>query len=181
MERADLNSLLDAVAFAARAHRHQLRKDKETPYFSHPVRVCLILQQVFGITDRQVLTAALLHDTIEDTTTDYDDIIERFGPDVATWVAALTKDKRLPDAEREQVYAAELAKAGWQVHVCKLADIYDNLMDSKKLPAEKRQRTVARSRFYLAALAPHMTNRSRSAFEIVEGTLASFEASTSET
>ena len=87
--------LLDAVSFAARAHRHQLRKDKETPYVSHVFRVCLVVRHVFGIDDPKVLTAALLHDTIEDTTTDYDDVIERFGKDVADWTAALTKDMRV--------------------------------------------------------------------------------------
>lgn len=163
----DLLPLLDAVAFAARAHRHQLRKDGQTPYFSHPVRVALIANQVFGVTDRRLLTAAVLHDTIEDTTTDGDDIIERFGSDVHRWVVALTKDKRLPEAEREAAYAAALAGGGWQVHVCKLADIYDNLLDSASLSPEKRTKTIERSGFYLAALEPYLTAETRPAFEIV--------------
>src|SRR3954470_3993396 len=111
--------LLDAVAFAARARRHQVRKDGQTPYASHPFRVCLVLRHVFGIDDSRVLTAAVLHDTVEDTTTDCDHLTERSGSDVATWVAALTKDKRLPDDERERSYAAALVAGGWQVHVCK--------------------------------------------------------------
>src|SRR5579883_2187980 len=106
--------LLEAVAFAARAHQGQRRKDGETPYASHPFRVCLVVRDVFGIDDRQVLTAALLHDTVEDTTTDFDDIEERFGADVARWVAALSKDKRLQELEREQAYVAQLADAPWQ-------------------------------------------------------------------
>src|SRR5689334_2895677 len=142
-------TLLDAVAFAARAHRHQLRKDGQTPYASHPFRVCLVLRHVFGIDDAQVLTAAVLHDTVEDTTTDCDDLIERFGPDVARWVAALTKDKRFPDEERERAYAAALTAGGWQVQVCKLADVFDNLLDSGHFPPEKRRKTFSRSRFYL--------------------------------
>jgi guanosine-3',5'-bis(diphosphate) 3'-pyrophosphohydrolase len=168
---ADLLSLLDAVAFAARAHRHQLRKDGATPYVSHPFRVCLILQHVFGVTDHRVLTAAVLHDTIEDTTTDADDVVEQSGPDVRRWVAALTKDKRLPDAEREQAYAAALAAGGWQVHVCKLADVYDNLLDSHQFPPEKRARVFDRARFYLDALEPHLGAESRSAHATVRGLL----------
>ena len=82
-----------AAAFAAKAHRHQLRKDKETPYFSHPVRVCLVVRQVFGFDDPRMLASALLHDTIEDTTTDCDDLIKQFGPEVALWVAALSKTR----------------------------------------------------------------------------------------
>jgi (p)ppGpp synthase/HD superfamily hydrolase len=167
----DLASFLDAIAFAARAHRHQLRKDGQTPYFSHPVRVAWIANQVFGVTDRIVLAAAILHDTIEDTTTDGDDVLERFGPDVLKWVAALTKDKRLPDAERESAYAAALAAGGWQVHVCKLADIYDNLLDSGHFPPEKRKKTFERSRFYLDALEPHLTAEAGPAFETVRRVL----------
>ena len=78
--------LFEAASFAARAHRHQVRKDGQTPYAAHPFRVCLVVQYVFRIDDPKVLTTALLHDTIEDTTTDYDDIAERFGADVARWV-----------------------------------------------------------------------------------------------
>src|SRR5437867_11843556 len=102
-------TLLDAVAFAARAHQGQLRKDGRTPYASHVFRVCLILRHVFDIDDPKVLTAAVLHDTLEDTTTDYDDLAEQFGNEVADRVAALSKDKRLPDPEREHAYEAVLA------------------------------------------------------------------------
>src|SRR6266702_1696056 len=91
--------LLEAIAFAARAHQGQLRKDQRTPYVSHVFRVCLIVRQVFGVDDASVLTAAVLHDTIEDTTTDFDDLAERFGATVAGWVAILSKDKRLVDEQ----------------------------------------------------------------------------------
>src|SRR5581483_11387251 len=94
-------SLLEAASFAARAHKSQLRKDKETPYVAHVFRVCLIVRHVFGIDDPTALAAALLHDTIEDTTSDRDDLIEKFGNTAAEWAALLTKDKRLPDEERE--------------------------------------------------------------------------------
>jgi guanosine-3',5'-bis(diphosphate) 3'-pyrophosphohydrolase len=157
----------EAVAFAARAHRHQLRKDGQTPYISHPVRVAMIVSRVFGVGDPALLTAAVLHDTIEDTTTDADDILEQFGADVARWVSALTKDKRLPDAERESSYAAALAAGGWQVHVCKLADIYDNLLDSKNLSAGHRKKTIGRSKFYLEALRPHVTQEASRPFDLV--------------
>ena len=124
--------LLDAVAFAARAHHGQLRKDGVTPYHSHVFRVCLVARHVFGVEDIAVLTAAVLHDTIEDTTTDFDDVQEQFGPEIAGWVALLSKDKRQQDEPREQAYCAGLHSAPWQVKICKLADIYDNLTDSKQ-------------------------------------------------
>jgi (p)ppGpp synthase/HD superfamily hydrolase len=165
-------SLFEAASFAARAHRHELRKDGRTPYVAHPFRVCLVVRHVFGIDDPRVLAAALLHDTIEDTPTDRDDIAERFGDDVAGWVAALTKDMRLPEAEREEAYRRALAGASWQVIVCKLADIYDNLSDSRSLPPEKRERTVQRSREYLEALRPTLPDEAHAAFGTVERKLS---------
>jgi (p)ppGpp synthase/HD superfamily hydrolase len=167
--------LLEAIAFAARAHQGQLRKDGRTPYASHVFRVCLIVRQVFGIDDVSVLTAAVLHDTVEDTTTDYDDLTEKFGPEVAGWVADLSKDKRMPDAEREKAYEAQLAKAPWQVKICKLADIFDNLMDSTHMPAEKRQRSIRNAHRYLAALKPNLPEKARQPWDIVSRLLAEIE------
>lgn len=147
-----LPQVLDAVAFAARAHQGQLRKDGRTPYVSHVFRVSLIVRDLFGHDDPRMLMAALLHDTIEDTTTDFDDLAEQFSPEVAEWVALLTKDKRLREQEREEDYVRRLAAAPWQVQVCKLADIYDNLSDAPTLPAEKRARSLQRAKQYLEAL-----------------------------
>jgi (p)ppGpp synthase/HD superfamily hydrolase len=169
-----LRSLFDAVSFAARAHQGQLRKDNATPYASHPFRVCLVVRHVFGIDDPAVLTAAVLHDTIEDTTTDFDDLAEHFGPEVAGWVALLSKDKRLEEGPREESYRAGLAAAPWQVKVCKLGDVFDNLTDTRHLRPEQRQRTLARSRSYLAALDnPSLPPPVREAFARVEALLES--------
>lgn len=158
----------EAASFAARAHRHHLRKDGRTPYTAHPFRVCLVVRHVFGHDDPRILQVALLHDTIEDTTTDYDDLAERFGPEVAVWVSALTKDKSLPDSEREAKYIARLRAAPWQVRVCKLADVYDNLSDSGNLPREQQSRSLARAEQYLTALQSTDDEQVRRAAELVE-------------
>lgn len=159
--------LLEAIAFAARAHRPQLRKDNQTPYVSHVFRVCMVVRHMFGIDDPQVLTAAVLHDTIEDTTTDYDDVKEHFGPEVADWVALLSKDKRLPEEVREEKYKAGLANAPWQVQVCKLADIFDNLLDSSQTESTQLARTIQRSREYLYALKSNLRPEAESAWKKV--------------
>jgi guanosine-3',5'-bis(diphosphate) 3'-pyrophosphohydrolase len=151
-DAVQLPVLLEAIAFAARAHRHHLRKDGQTPYVSHVFRVCLIMQHVFGVEDADALTAAVLHDTIEDTTTDFDDLHERFGRRVAEWVALLSKDKRQIDEERERAYMDGLRRSCWQVRVCKLADIFDNLTDMVHTRPEQRRRTLERARRYLEAL-----------------------------
>lgn len=168
--------LLEAVAFAARAHRNQWRKDKETPYCSHPFRVCLIVREVFGITDPRVLAAAVLHDTIEDTTTDFDDVEGKFGADIAEWVAALSKDKRQRDATREPAYMRQFTAAPWPVHVCKLGDIFDNLMDSINTDAKQQAQTLKRSQTYLAALKSKLSARTRKPFAIVSKLLKEIEA-----
>lgn len=124
----------DAAAFAARKHSGQLRRDGRTPYFSHVVRVAMTVSETFGCHDEEVLAAALLHDLIEDTTTDYEDILDRFGERVADMVAALTKDMSIPEARREAAYDKRIARADWRVRLIKLADAYDNLVDSANDP-----------------------------------------------
>jgi guanosine-3',5'-bis(diphosphate) 3'-pyrophosphohydrolase len=174
--RDPFRSVLEAVAFATRAHRHQVRKDGQTPYISHPFRVCLVVRHVFGFDDPRILTAALLHDTIEDTTTDLDDLLERFGPEVAGWVAVLTKDKRLPDDAREETYMRGLAAADWPVKVCKLADIYDNMSDSVHLSERFRRRTLGRTQRYLAAIGRDLPEQARRPFEMVSDLVREVEA-----
>ncbi len=136
----------EAVAFAARAHRNQVRKDGKTPYMSHVVRVALTVALVYGCTEEPVILAALLHDTIEDTTTDYEDIEGIFGAEVADMVAALTKNMALREEEREREYDARLAKADWRVRLVKLGDVYDNFCDVRSWPAEQQKQKAQEAR-----------------------------------
>ncbi len=118
-----------AVAVAARAHHRQFRKDGRTPYIAHVYRVTMTVRDLFGCDDIIALAAALLHDTIEDTERDYDDIEIVCGTEVADVVAALSKDMRLPEPKREEAYDAQLARGPWQAKLIKLADTYDNYCD----------------------------------------------------
>ncbi len=173
----DQNDLIfEAAAFAARAHRNHFRKDKETPYFSHPVRVCLVVRQLFGFDDPRMLAAALLHDTIEDTTTDYDDLLKQFGPTVANWVSALSKDTRRPYDEREQEYAKNLSSAEWQVKVVKLADLYDNVGDCKHFTPEQQRRTARNTHRYLKAVREGLPENAQKAVQLVEQRLSELES-----
>lgn len=135
-----------AAGFAARAHEHQVRKDGKTPYFSHPCRVAMTVAVVFGCVDEAALTAALLHDTIEDTTTDFDDIAKEFGTAVAEIVGALTKNMAMPEASREVEYDGRLAKADWRARLIKLADQYDNVCDAmaSQWAGEKMQKVIGK-------------------------------------
>ena len=137
-----------AAALAAKAHAGQVRKDGVTPYISHPFRVAMTVRHVFGEDDVTAITAALLHDTIEDCAVDYDEIADDFGTEVADVVAALTKDMRLPDDLREPEYDKVLAASSWQAKLVKLADVYDNYSDvlndaARNKAAEKARRAIA--------------------------------------
>ena len=136
MTRVNPHLWQEAAAFAARAHRHQLRNDGQTPYIAHPFRVAMTIRHVFGCEDQAAICAGLLHDTIEDTTTDYDDLLGHFGREIADIVAAMTKNMALPEHEREKDYDRRLAAADWRARLVKLADVYDNLCDSRDLSAE---------------------------------------------
>lgn len=129
--RADLARILQALAFAADKHRDQRRKDEgASPYINHPIALADVLVNEGGVTETTVICAALLHDTIEDTTTDFEDIESRFGTDVAAMVSALTKNMALPEPEREREYDQRLGAADWRVRLVKLADTYDNFADA---------------------------------------------------
>ncbi len=121
-----------AVSFSARAHLGQFRKDERTPFASHPMRVAMTVSAVFGCADEATLAAAALHDTIEDTTTDYEDLEGEFGREVADLVAALTKNAALPETAREADYDSRLGRADWRARLIKLADCYDNLCDAAR-------------------------------------------------
>ena len=152
-----VQSMLRAASFAARKHQGQTRADNVTPYFSHVARVTLILAHVFGCYDEEVLTAALLHDTIEDTATDYDEVAELFGERVADYVVTLTKNVMLPKQEREEEYAARLAAGPEEVMIAKMADLYDNLSDRVHSP--KLRKTTATAERLLALFGERIETR----------------------
>lgn len=163
-----MSSPFHAASFAARAHRNQFRKDGHTPYVAHVFRVALVLQHVFCVNDADALCIALLHDTIEDTTTDYDDLHKHFGKAVADGVALLTKDSRLPEAERDAEYHRTIQAAPWKVQVCKLADMYDNASDSSIISIDQRQRILGKLRKYLEEFDGHIKPEAQQAFGITK-------------
>ena len=138
-----VQTMLRAASFAARKHQGQTRADNLTPYFSHVARVTLVLSHVFGVEDEDTLTAALLHDTLEDTATDYDEIAALFGKRVADYVVLLTKNVMLPKKEREEDYARRLSTAPEPVMIAKMADLYDNLSDRVHSPKLRKTASTA--------------------------------------
>ena len=114
---------LEALHFAAFKHRDQRRKGAEAaPYINHPIAVARVLASEGGVTDRDVLMAALLHDTIEDTDTTAEDLRTRFGDRVAALVQEMSDDTSLRQAERKRLQIAHAEAKSPDARLIMLAD-----------------------------------------------------------
>jgi len=129
-DRDGLGVVLRAAAFAAHKHRDQRRKDaRATPYINHPIALAEVLHTDGGVTDPEVLAAALLHDTIEDTQTSFDELRGLFGEAIADTVVELTDTKFLGKEARKRLQIAKAGKASQAAKQVKLADKICNLRD----------------------------------------------------
>ena len=88
-----------AAKFAEQAHKGTHRKGTRIPYIVHPLETALIASMLTN--DEEILAAALLHDTIEDTGVTYEDLKQEFGTRVADLVAAESEDKSKTWIERK--------------------------------------------------------------------------------
>lgn len=119
--------------FAAIKHRDQRRKDPEkTPYINHPIGVANILAEEGDVTDLEVLMAAILHDTVEDTETTLEEIEENFGEEIRKIVDEVTDDKNLPKMERKRLQIEHAKQATPKAKLVKLADKLYNLRDLQR-------------------------------------------------
>jgi GTP diphosphokinase / guanosine-3',5'-bis(diphosphate) 3'-diphosphatase len=131
----NLSSFIAAAAFAARKHRDQRRKGADaSPYINHPIEVANILANEAAVTDPITLAAALLHDTVEDTSTTIEELRAQFGAEVALVVSELTDDKALAKAERKRLQIQHAAGVSNRAKLVKLADKICNLRDIAASP-----------------------------------------------
>ena len=128
--KADLALLLKALAFAAHKHRDQRRKDvAASPYINHPIALADVLVNEGGVEETEVLCAALLHDTIEDTDTTPAEVEAAFGARIAAIVGEVTDDKSLAKAARKEAQVEHAAHISREARLVKLADKICNLRD----------------------------------------------------
>jgi guanosine-3',5'-bis(diphosphate) 3'-pyrophosphohydrolase len=133
--RGELALLLKALSFAAHKHRDQRRKDAgASPYINHPIALADVLVNEGGETDIEVLCAALLHDTVEDTATTHEELVDAFGSRIARIVAEVTDDKALAKAERKRMQVEHAASISREAKLVKLADKICNLRDVLEHP-----------------------------------------------
>lgn len=133
MNHSDIKRFTKCVDFAAIKHRDQRRKDsEETPYINHPIGVANILANEGDVTDLDVLLAAILHDTVEDTDTSFEEIEEHFGADIKNIVMEVTDDKSLPKMERKRLQIEHAKTVSPKAKLVKLADKLYNLRDLER-------------------------------------------------
>ena len=131
----DVALLIRAIEFAARKHRLQRRKDVEaSPYINHPVALMSVLCVEAGVCDVEILSAAALHDTIEDTQTTRDEISREFGKKIAGIVAEVTDDKSLPKEERKRLQIERAPHKSPAASLVTMADKIANLRDMAANP-----------------------------------------------
>lgn len=133
-----LASLLTAIRFAADKHRNHRRKDSEaSPYINHPIQVAELIARVGGVEDLEVLQAAILHDTIEDTDTTKEELEGLFGAEVADLVAEMTDNKRLPKRVRKLLQIEHAQQLLAKAKLIKLGDKISNVRDVTDCPPAK--------------------------------------------
>ena len=152
------NNFIRAVAFAAEKHRDQRRKDADaSPYINHPIALANVLANEGDIANEDVLIAALLHDTIEDTQTSEEELKKEFGGKIASIVIEVTDDKSLPKAERKLQQIEHASHSSIEAKLVKLADKICNLRDMLCSPPkdwhlERRQEYFAWAMAVVAGL-----------------------------
>ena len=131
IEEQDLKLLLKALSFSALKHKDQRRKDvAASPYINHPISLASILCNEAHVTDVEVICGALLHDTVEDTDTNFEELEREFGTAIRDIVADVTDDKRIKDpAVRKQLQIDHAAHTSDKAKLVKLADKISNLRD----------------------------------------------------
>jgi guanosine-3',5'-bis(diphosphate) 3'-pyrophosphohydrolase len=148
--------ILKALRFAAIKHRDHRRKDPDaSPYINHPIEVAELLVRLGELAERELLQAAILHDSLEDTDTTAEEIENEFGPTVRSLVEAVTDDKSLPKQERKRLQIENASSLSTRAKQIKLADKICNVRDVTHAPPagwslERRAEYIAWSRSVVA-------------------------------
>lgn len=130
LPRDEMALVLRALAFAAEKHRDQRRKDEgASPYINHPIALANVLVVEGGVTDTNVVCAALLHDTVEDTDTTPEELEAQFGAHIRAIVLEVTDDKSLAKAERKRLQIEHAPTISREAQLVKLADKICNVRD----------------------------------------------------
>ncbi len=163
LNKEQVDSIIRAYHFGAKAHHGQFRKSGEA-YICHPLSVAITLAEMHM--DTQGVTAAILHDVVEDTPITKEQIAEEFNQDVADLVDAVTKltqldNKSRAEAQAENVRKMLLAMAkDLRVIIVKLADRLHNMQTLGAMPLEKKRRIAKETQEIYVPLANRLSMNS---------------------
>ena len=122
--------ILKATSFSSQKHIQQRRKDEfSTPYINHPVSVALVIADIGGVDDSEILAAALLHDTLEDTETTPEELETEFGKRVCQYVLEVSDDMTLSKEERKAKQIEHASHLSEGAALIKLGDKISNVKD----------------------------------------------------
>ena len=156
MPAEQIEQVVKAYEVGAKAHDGQTRRSGE-PYISHPVAVAQILADM-GM-DGQTIAAAILHDVVEDTATDLEDLEEQFGSEIALLVDGVSKLDQIQFNSRAEAQAESFRKMmlamieDIRVIMVKLADRLHNMKTLDAMPREKQARIAAETLEIYAPIA----------------------------
>lgn len=133
--------ILKALSFAKEKHKGQERDEVGVPYIIHPIRVALILTTELNIKDPDVIAAALLHDSLEDTDTSLKKIKESFGSEVARIVKGATRPRSRDETPEEKKKnklkkIEEIKVKDKKIRLVVLSDKLDNARSHPYLPKD---------------------------------------------
>lgn len=114
-----------AMRLALRAHEGQVRKTDGSPYVIHPIMVALKLAR-HGFSD-EVVAAALVHDVLEDTPVNEDELKQELGQEVLDIVTGVSEDKNLEWEMRKEAYAKQIGAGSDGVKAVSIGDKIHNL------------------------------------------------------
>jgi GTP diphosphokinase / guanosine-3',5'-bis(diphosphate) 3'-diphosphatase len=121
--------IFDALEFAAEKHKLQRRKGNlRIPYINHPIKVSKLLAES-GEKNIEMLAAAILHDTLEDTETTIEELKDKFGSEITGIVVELTDDMSLPDHIRKDKQIQKASTLSAKAKLIKIADKICNIND----------------------------------------------------
>jgi len=150
-----VDRLAEAIRFASDSHGDQ-RRPTGAPYLEHLLEALEVLVVGASVTDPDVLTAAVLHDVVEDTDTTNEQIADRFGTHVADLVGWVTIPEPGPgeklDAVKEK-YLGRLAGAPRDAILVKLADRASNVQTLRNLSLDRQRTYYAQTVKYILPLA----------------------------
>jgi GTP diphosphokinase / guanosine-3',5'-bis(diphosphate) 3'-diphosphatase len=126
-----------ALRFARRVHLGQHRKQTHEQFVQHPIAVADLLMDA-GY-DGPMISAAYLHDVVEKTDVELDELRERFGPDVAGLVDCLSEDPEIEGyGPRKRALRKRILESGGDPVIIYAADRVANMRDWRKVPPEER-------------------------------------------